>query len=353
MRREASQFVNYKSLYQHIVINESSAVPMYMQLAKCMISAIESGIFSKCKWMPSINDVSFTVDISRDTVEKAYNYLKNKRHIQSCPGKGYYVSEAVVTENQYKIFLLFNKLSVQKKQIYDSLVTALGAPAHVDVCIYNNDIRTFKNFISNATSAGYTHYLITPHFFQDTLNAAEIINNIPKEKLIMLDKNINGISGDYAAVYENFDKDIYSALAKAKSDLDRYNTLKLVFPTNSYYPREILAGFLRFCQHFNFAFDVVSEVESGEIRAGDLYINLNDEDLITLVEQVRKRHLTVGKDVGILSYNETPIKKILLNGISTISSDFQYMGEKAAELIVKQSTKHFEVPFTYIKRRSV
>ena len=41
-------------------------------------------------------------------------------------------------------------------------------------------------------------------------------------------------------------------------------------------------------------------------------------------------NLVIGKQVGIISYNETPLKKIILNGITTISTDFEAMGIEAA-----------------------
>lgn len=59
----------------------------------------------------------------------------------------------------------------------------------------------------------------------------------------------------------------------------------------------------------------------------------------------------MGKYVGVISYNETPLKKIILNGITTISTDFQMMGEKAAQLIPEESTEHVEIPF-YLTQRS-
>ena len=51
------------------------------------------------------------------------------------------------------------------------------------------------------------------------------------------------------------------------------------------------------------------------------------------------------------AYNETALKKIILNGITTISTDFEMMGKKAAELILEQSTEHIEIPF-YLTMRS-
>ena len=56
--------------------------------------------------------------------------------------------------------------------------------------------------------------------------------------------------------------------------------------------------------------------------------------MVLLIEKIIKTKLEVGKQVGVIAYNETPLKRIILNGISTISTDFLLMGEKAAQLIL-------------------
>lgn len=61
----------------------------------------------------------------------------------------------------------------------------------------------------------------------------------------------------------------------------------------------------------------------------------------------------VGKEVGIISYNETPVKKIILNGITTVSTDFRAIGKMAAQLILEGSAKHIEVPFILTLRDSL
>jgi DNA-binding LacI/PurR family transcriptional regulator len=63
--------------------------------------------------------------------------------------------------------------------------------------------------------------------------------------------------------------------------------------------------------------------------------------------------LTVGEDVGVISYNEIPLKKFILNGITTISTDFQQMGERAAQLILENSKAHIEIPFSITLRASL
>ncbi|MEP7255899.1 MAG: substrate-binding domain-containing protein [Ferruginibacter sp.] len=72
-----------------------------------------------------------------------------------------------------------------------------------------------------------------------------------------------------------------------------------------------------------------------------------------LIEKILETGLKVGKDVGVISYNETSLKKIILKGITTISTDFQMMGEKTAELILSQSTDHVAIPFYLTLRNSL
>jgi hypothetical protein len=43
----------------------------------------------------------------------------------------------------------------------------------------------------------------------------------------------------------------------------------------------------------------------------------------------------------------------LLNGITTISTDFKYMGTLAASMILESEKRHVEVPFYYTKRASL
>jgi hypothetical protein len=135
--------------------------------------------------------------------------------------------------------------------------------------------------------------------------------------------------------------------------LEKYHTLKIVFPSYTYFPQEIVNGFKRFCQQYAFNYKVIHKIADEPVKPGEVYINLMEDDLVVLIEKILCTSLQVGKDVGVISYNETPLKKIILNGITTISTDFQMMGEKAAELILNKSSEHIEIPFHLILRESL
>ncbi|MHB1922971.1 MAG: transcriptional regulator, partial [Chitinophagaceae bacterium] len=148
-------------------------------------------------------------------------------------------------------------------------------------------------------------------------------------------------------------KDIYQALTAALDQLSKYHTLKIIFPEESYYPPEILKGFKEFCQDHTFSYKILSEVEDEIIREGEVYISVMEDDLVTLIEKIMLLDFKIGEQVGIISYNETPLKKIILNGVTTISTDFHQMGIAAAELILSNSKEHIEVPFKLTLRASL
>ena len=162
-----------------------------------------------------------------------------------------------------------------------------------------------------------------------------------------------GVTGNFGAIYENFDKDIYIALEQALPQLSKYQTLKIILPEYTYHPNEITTGFAKFCQQYAFNYKIVHDILTEDINKGDVYINLMEDDLVTLIERILNNKFKVGKDVGVISYNETALKKIILNGITTISTDFQMMGEKAAELILNKSAEHIEAKFYLTLRNSL
>jgi DNA-binding transcriptional regulator YhcF (GntR family) len=335
--------MNSLDINKLIILDEYSSTPKYLQIRNSIIYSLENGLLKKNDPLPSINELSYEFDISRDTVEKGYRALKAKKIIVSYPGKGYFVNDTEI-KRKYRIFLLFNKLSVHKKIIYDSLVENLDADSVIDLFVYNNDFALFKKLILNKR-ADYSHYVIIPHFAQEDSNIEDLIKNIPKEKLIFLDKKLPFLQTCYSAVFENFEKDIYNALKDALSALSKYHTLKIIFPHDTYFPQEILKGFKYFCNQYAFNYSVVEDISTETINPQQVYISLMEDDLVTLVEKIISTNLIVGKDVGVISYNETPLKKLILDGITTISTDFKLMGAMLAGAIKSAKVEQIEVPF--------
>ncbi len=340
-----------KNYLKIIKMDEYSITPKYLQISNSILQGIDDKKVEKDDILPSINDLSVALEVSRNTIERAYKELKKFGAITSITGKGYFISNTDFSQ-PIKVLLLFNKLSSHKKIIYDAFAQTLGSKAAIDFYIYNNDFNFFKKLLADKIDR-YSKLVIIPHFIENDENARDVINELPKEKLILMDKLIDGITGNIGAVYENFEQDIYYAMEQLLDKLSKYHTLKILFPENSYYSKDILTGFLNFCRQYAFDYDILHNLGKETLQPGTVYINLMEDDLVELIEKIIYNKMEVGRDIGVISYNETPLKKIILNGITTISTNFRMMGEKAAEMVLNNTREHLAIPFQVTCRNSL
>ncbi|RYZ95630.1 MAG: GntR family transcriptional regulator [Sphingobacteriaceae bacterium] len=341
-----------KNYLKILSIDEYSITPKYIQLVNCIIAGIESGQIVKDDMLPSINDLSYALDISRNTIERVFNELKKAGIVGTIPGKGAFILSTDF-KKPLKILMLFNKLSTHKKIIYDAFVQQLGEKAAIDFYVYNNDFYLFKKILSEKISNDYNKFVIVPYFIDNESKSREIINTIPKEKLIIMDKLIAGLTGEYAAVYEDFEGDIYNALIQLLNNLKKYQTIKIIYPQSTYYSKGIVNGFRNFCIDYFFEYEILPDLDNEVIQPGTVYINIVEEDLVLLIQKIKQTPYGIGADVGIISYNETAIKQVILNGITTISTNFETLGTKTAEMVLNNERHHYAVPFTVNLRDSL
>ena len=342
-----------------ITINEDSRIPKYKQIVDSIVDDISKGKLKVGEKIPSINELSEAAYLSRDTVEKAYKILKERKVIVSVKGKGYYTAKTDLI-SKINVFFLINKPSSYKMIIYNSFVNAMGVNAHVNLFIYHCEESLFINAIEKNIGA-YNYYVIMPHFKDTDLNhvsftpeVLKAIELIPKDQLLMVDNVKPEVKGNYGAIYQDFKQDIFNALEEAISKLRKYDRIILVYPSKSVnpYPRRIVHGFKHFCQKYDFEFEILDEVyEDMDFESIDVYITIEEMDLVNLVRQIQNRKLVMGKDIGVISYNETPLKELL--GITVISTDFKAMGETAAYMILKNKKETVKNVFKYIERNSV
>ena len=334
-----------------LAINEYSSTPKFEQIVNAVLQGLANTSIRIGDRLPSINEFSAAHDVARGTVEKAYVELKRRGIIQGVPGKGFYIT-AVDGTPGLRVFLLFNKLSAHKKIIYDHFTQTLGDQAQIDFFVYHNEFRIFKRLLEQQGDA-YTHYVIIPHFFAGEDKALELIDQLPRHKLLLLDKRMDALKGPYASVYQPFDRDIQQALQEALPLLEHYNGLNIIFPPYTYHPRAILHGFQEFCIDNHISGRIVPDMEKELIRPNEVYISLMEDDLVDLIKKIKDAGMQSGKDVGILSYNENPLKEILLDGISVMSTDFAAMGRKAAQMLLEGDMGQHANPFHLILRKSL
>lgn len=85
---------------------------------------------------------------------------------------------------------------------------------------------------------------------------------LSKEKLILIDNSYTEISGTFAAIYQDYKADIVDALEEEFEQLKKYNKIILVNPTKLVfpYPTGILVGFIKFCEQYDFEFEILDEI---------------------------------------------------------------------------------------------
>jgi len=342
-----------------IRFNKDSSIPKYIQIANSVSNDIKYGTIKPGKRIPSINELSDSTSLSRDTIEKAYKILQTQNLIYSVKGVGNFVTNSE-SESKIDIFFLINKPSSYKLEVYNAFVTKLGTKAHVNMYLYYCDENLFINAIKKNIN-NYDYFVIMPHFKNKgsnhvsyTSKVIKAIETIAKEKLIIIDNSHTEISGNFASIYQNYKEDIIHALEESLERLRNYQKIILVYPRKSVfpYPMGILTGFIQFCEQYNFDFEILDEIyDDLEFEYKEAYITIQEGDLVNLIQQITHKKLVMGKDVGVISYNETPLKALL--GITVISTDFKAMGKAAARLILDHKKDKIKNPFHYIERNSL
>ena len=342
-----------------IKIDENSRIPKYQQIVDSIIHNISVGNLEMDQKIPSINLLSEEFYLSRDTVEKAYSILKQRSVISAIKGKGYYVARTKLI-SKVNILFLVNKLSTYKMRIYNSFINSLGPNSHTDLHIYHCDESLFLNLLNKYKSA-YDYYVIMPHFKTESLQhisytdeIVKAINKIPKDKLIIMDNLQLPNSEDVIAVYQDFENDIYNALKEGFEKIKKYKKIILIYPEKSIYPypKRILHGFRKFCVEYKLDFEILNEIyEDILLKKGDLFITIEEFDLVSLLKQLREDEFKLGQDIGVISYNDTPLKELL--GITVISTDFKVMGETVSDMIINRKKEKIKIPFNLINRDSL
>lgn len=329
-----------------INVATSSTLPKYKQIVFSIEAAISDNRLKKNDKLPSVNKVSLEFSISRDTVLQAYDELKKRGIIYAILGKGYYVKSVEFSFEQ-RIFLLFDELNIFKEDIYNSFLEKMNNMAQVDIFFHHFNIEMVKKLI-NESNGDYSKYIIMP---TNLVGVADLIKTLPKQDVYILDQT-NSELMEYPSIHQNFVKDMYEALLEGKALLHKYKKLILIFP-GFREPLGMKIGFEKFCLDFSFPNEIITDFNGREIQNGEVYIIPDDRDLVRVVEQGKLQKLKLGTDFGIISYNETPLKKVVENGITTISTDFNEMGTLLAEMILENKKIQIENKNKLIIRNSL
>lgn len=312
-------------------IEPNAQKPKYQQIVDDIIEKIQQGILKRGNQLPTINEITNTLGVARMTAIRAYEELRERGIVAAQHGKGYYIASTNVQTTMH-VFVLFDAMNSYKEVLFNALRDALGEDVSINLFFHYHDLKVFENVIIN-NIGNYNFYIVMPHF---NVDVSEIVRQIPKEKLLILDIDLEHLDEDYAILYQDFEQNFYDGLTDAVSLINNYESLTLFLSKNQfqYTPKGILKGFNRFCIDNNIQGEIVDNLAFESLKKGHAYILFLENDLVRFVNYANKKQLVLGKDVGLLSYDDTPIKEILAeNGITTISNDFVEMGKLAGRMV--------------------
>lgn len=107
-------------------------------------------------------------------------------------------------------------------------------------------------------------------------------------QVYLLDHFHQELYGKYSAVFQNFEKDTYEGLVFAKDRIKKYSKI-IMAQKDEKEPYERYYGLKKFSKEFGFSCDYINTVKNRSVSKGELYIVVNDLDIVELVKQVEKR----------------------------------------------------------------
>jgi len=322
----------------------------YLQLAEYINHLIETNQLKINDRLPSLNQLIEKLKISKETTLKGLNYLSEKGIIESEYRKGYYVKKKA-QYHPYRICLILDKMNVLRDRVYQSFLAAVKDQADVDVYFHNHNFKVFEKLVDE-NLANYTHFVITTFLHGNT---AEVLNRIPAQKRIILDYREEDLKGDYTCIYQDYKTDIFESLTELMPQLEKYSRMVLIAPLEAFHATEVIKGFENFCKSKKKKYKIYHTVNESLCKKGDAYITFSryDQDDVAVIKLARKNNWKLGKDVGLISYNDTAVKEVLENGITVISTDFNKMGEEAAKAILTKEVVQMRDPAKVILRNSL
>ncbi len=313
------------------------------QLADNLSQAISRKEFLEGDSLPSINQLSARYGVSRDTVFKAFLDLRERGLIDSTPGKGYYVTSQVTN-----VLLLLDQYTPFKEALYNSFVKHLPINYKVDLLFHQYNERLFNTIIRESIGK-YNKYIVM-NFDNEKFSTA--LNKINPARLLLLDFG-KFEKEKYFYICQDFDESFYQALLALKERMHRYRQIVFLFSKGLKHPQSSKDYFIRFCEEQGFSYEIQEDIENLVVRKETAYIAIKQQDVVKAVKQGRLEGLKCGKDFGLLAYNDIPSYEVIDEGITSLSIDWEMMGNEAANFVLNDTPIQKYLPIEVKLRKSL
>ena len=307
------------------------------QLSDIIEQDIMMGKYKTDTGLPSINSLSKAYNVSRDTVFKAFSDLRERKLIDSTPGKGYYVKN-----RQEKIFLLLDEYSPFKNTLYNSFVRRLSTSYKVDLWFHQYNEHIFNTILHEAI--GRYNYYVVMNF--DNARFSPLFHKINPSRLLLLDFG-RFEKENYSYICQNFDDEFYNVLVQLTGRLKKYRKIIFQLPVDSKHPRVSADSFRQYCRDNDFISEISELEDITDVEQEVAYIVIRQTDVVNIIKRSREKGMKCGRDFGIIAYNDTPAYEVIDDGITALSVNWDEMGRLAAKFILTgeavQTYLHTEV----------
>ena len=322
--------------------------PKYKQLIDLVAGAVRRGELREGSPLPSINEACRQADVSRDTVVKAYSALKRMGIASSAHGKEFYILSTRRSSTP-RTLVIIDDLSMYKQQLVAGIREELGSGAELLVLCHNNKLSALEALYSTHRS-GYEACAIIPAL--DLPGTFHFLRSFPNDAILVLDRFSARLGGGIPAVYQDFEPGVKSALAAALPKLRSYKRLVFLQKDDSQIMLAIQRGVESFCKEAGLCCAVSKESNP---RPGDAWLLADEDELVALIKAAKAQGLAIGSasGLGVISYNDTPLKEIIEGGTTVITADFHQMGLEAGALIKSGKLKTISVETKLIPRKTL
>lgn len=310
----------------------------YIQLADGIRHDILSGKLKKGDILPSINAVAKTHGVSRDTVVKAYADLRRRGIIEASHGKGFFVKTEQL-KTKLSVLLIFDVINAYKEQLYRGIRENLKQSIATEVYFHHFNSKHLESVIKEQKS-NFDLFVVMAWSDRRVYSALRLL---PEERTILLDRKVRLTKPGFRFVGQDHGDGFHEALKEAEEKIRAYKRINLVFRDERYHPARIKDAFATFCRAAKIRSNITGSLTAGSVRKGQVYLVIDEEDLVTVVKTCRKKGWELGKDVGLVSYNDTPMMEIIAGGVSVITTDFHQVGKRLAACITKGFNDQDEV----------
>ena len=313
------------------------------QLADTLSQAISRKEFLEGDSLPAINQLSAQYGVSRDTVFKDFLDLRERGLIDSTPGKGYYVTSQVTN-----VLLLLDQYTPFKEALYNSFIKRLPINYKVDLLFHQYNERLFNTIIRESVGK-YNKYIVM-NFDNEKFSTA--LSKINPARLLLLDFG-KFEKSKYFYICQDFDESFYQALLTLKDKMHKYRQIVFLFSKGLKHPQSSKEYFIRFCEEQGFSYEIQEDIENLVVQKGAAYIAIKQQDVVKVVKQGRLEGLKCGKDFGLLAYNDIPSYEVIDEGITSLTIDWEMMGNEAANFVLNDASVQKYLPTGVRLRKSL